>query len=380
MKHLAIGGSSFARTLACPGWIKASENLPKTPPGPSARVGSMQHMVQEVCQRDGVVPSDCLGMTYVEGLEELTFTENDLQTADIIYRRTNQLMDELDIDEVEFEPFVQLIPDVAGGSIDVLGLSADRKTILIADYKTGRIEVSPVENAQLMFYAICAGVDPATKDLFKNVKHVVLAIIQPTTKAVVTTWECPRDDLRIFKSKTLDAIKKAQGKNPRRIPGPECKWCPAAPYCQPRKAAVIAAKALTPDHKGDLQASADILEEVEAWVSSVKAELFTQLSRGLVIDGWKIVDRKGARVWTDEIVAMAAFMKANIPPAVFMKNTLLTAPQTIAALKKAKIEFDLDDHVEFKSSGVTLAPESDGRDAVTADGVPDNLKKLVGKK
>ena len=379
MKHLTIGGSTFARTLACPGWIKASEGLPKSPPGPLARIGSMHHMVQEACQRDGLLPKDCLGMTYSEGGEDLVFSDNDLDTADIIYRRTNQLMDELDIEEVEFEPFVQFIEDLAGGSIDVLGLSHDRKVLLVADYKTGQVEVSPVENEQLMFYAICAQADPATKDMFKGVEKIILAIIQPTTKAVVTTWELTPAALRTFRTEVRDAIKKTQGKKPRLVPGPACKWCPAAPYCKARKAAVIASKALAPEHKESLQASADILKEVEAWVASVKAELFTQLSRGLVVDGWKIVDKKGARIWVDEDAAMADLMKANIPPAIFMKNTLLTAPQTIAALKKAKIEFDLDDHVEFKSSGVTLAPESDGRDAVTADGVPDNLKALVGK-
>jgi len=388
MRHLAIGGSSFSRTLACPGWIKASAKLPKGTPGPAAITGSMHHMVQELVQgpkEKYAKPEDCLGLTYNENGVTRQFLDSDLATANIITHHTDELLNDLDIDEFMLEPFVQFWPGKAGGSIDILGLSKDRKTLLVADYKTGRVRVPPDANDQLLLYTISAATDPATKDLFEDVEKIVLAIVQPTAKGVVSVWECDMDYIIKYMDRAMDAINATKHKTPALNPGPECKWCPAAPYCKKRKADVIATKGLQPTDKKELQASADILEEVEAWVNATKSEMYTQLTRGTSIKGWKLVDKKAIRKWVDETAASAAFQQANIDPALFTKNVMLTAPQTTAAFKRAKLdldelEIDLDDHIEAKSSGTTMAPEDDDREAVATGGVPDNLKKLVGKK
>lgn len=383
MKHLTIGGSTFSRTLACPGWIKASENLPKGPTGPAAISGSMHHMVQELCQGPDSKyqkPEDCLGLIYREGHAEREFRDSDLDTAEIVFIHTNRLMDDLGIDEFILEPFVQLIENEAGGSIDVLGKSKDNRTVLVLDYKTGKIKVSPVENDQLLFYALSAYLDPVTSDLFDNVDKVVLAVVQPSAKNVVSRWDCDMTYLADYHQKAKEVIKKTKLKNPPLNPGSHCQWCPAAPYCKARKADVIATKGLQPLDKKQLQASADILEEVEAWVNATKKELFVQITRGASITGWKIIDKQGKRQWIDRDRVEKALLSAKIDKALFTKTSILTAPQTVAALKKAKIEFELDEYIEFKSSGTTLAPEHADGDAVQTGGVPDNLKKLVGKK
>lgn len=389
MKHLTIGGSSFARTLACPGWIKASAKLPKGTPSPAAVRGSMHHMVQEACHVDEKTPEDCLGMVYKEGDAELAFTEDELDDADIIFNNTNKFLDDLDIDEFMVEPFVQLIPNEAGGSLDLLGLSSNGKTLALLDIKTGQIVISPVENAQLLFYGVSAEEDPLTKDMFRDVEKIVFAIVQPTARGVVSTWECDRKTLVKFRKEALEAIKKTKHKTPALNAGPECKYCPAASYCKVNRANAVATRNLTPTHKAELQASADLLPVVEAWVNSVKQELFTQLTRGASVKGWKIVDKRANRKWVDEAAAEAALKKAKLSPVLYIKSALMTAPQVTSAIKKAKLDlealkkkfnFDLDDLIEAKSSGTTLAPEDDDREAVATGGVPENLSKLVGKK
>jgi len=389
MRDLPIGGSSFARTEQCAGWLKASEKLPRGKSGPAAISGSMQHTVQQLCQSDDYptykTPEDCLGLVYREGADERAFGDADLAPANIVFDHTNRLLDDLDIDILLIEPFVQIVPGEAGGSIDFLGLSDDRKTLLLGDYKTGQVKVSPVNNKQLLFLAVCVWDDPATEDLYEDVEEIVFAIVQPSAKGVVSLWRCDRQHIVAFRKTVLATIDKADKANPPLHAGPECKWCPAAPYCKVRKADVIAAKGLDSNNKQDLQASADILSEVEAWVNATKSELFTQLTRGASIRGWKLVDKKAIRKWVDEATASAAFKKANIDQALFTKNVMLTAPQATTAFKKAKLDLDelkidLDDHIEAKSSGTTLALEDDDREAVTQDGVPDNLKRLVGKK
>jgi len=387
MRHLSIGGSTFARTEQCAGWIKASEKLPRGKSGPAAMSGSMQHTVQQLCQSTDYpayeTPEDCLGLVYREGADERAFEDADLATANIVFEYTNRLLDDLDIDTLLIEPFVQIVPGEAGGSIDFLGLSDDRKTLLLGDYKTGQVKVSPVNNKQLLFLAVCVWDDPATEDLYEDVEEIVFAIVQPSAKGVVSLWRCERHHIVAFRKTVLATIGEVDKANPPLHAGPECKWCPAASYCKVRKADVIAAKGLNPANKQDLQASADILEEVEAWVNATKSGLFTQLTRGASIRGWKLVDKKATRKWVDETAASAAFQKANIDPALFTRDVMLTAPQATAAFKKAKLDLDelkidLEDHIEAKSSGTTLVPETDDREAVVTGGVPDNLVKLLG--
>jgi len=373
MKHLKYGGSNAARTLACPGWIKASKDLPKQEPGIAARMGSMHHMVQERCQREEVEPVDCLGMVYKEDGHEHEFTEDDLLLSEIAWHKTIELMNELDIDEIEIEPFVQFIPDIAGGSIDLLGLSEDRKTALILDYKFGRRKVEVDESAQHSLYAISAVRDKLTADLFTDVKHIVFAIIQPQLKGVTFTSKIPFKALKKFQENFTKAMDSDE-----MTAGPQCNWCPAAPYCKVRRADIIGAKKLGTRIKKELQEGADILGEVENWVNSMKQELFTQLTRGVSIKGWKIVEKKPTRKWIDEKEAEQMLIEARIRKSIFTRTKLLTAVQTITAFKKNDIDFDLDKLIEVKSAGTTLAPEHDDRDAVEVNGVPDNLKKLVG--
>ena len=195
MKHLPYGGSTATRSINCPGWLEKSKDAQKKPAGRAAHRGSMLHEVMEMCLKEDTEPNDHEGFVYKEDNFEWIFKEDEFDAAYIAYNAINKLMDKYDIDELEIEPFVQLVKDEAGGSIDVFGLSHDRKTILIADYKFGTKKVSPEQSDQLYLYAVSARTDPATKDLFKKAKKFVFAIIQPTVKGVTSEWSCIKKDL-----------------------------------------------------------------------------------------------------------------------------------------------------------------------------------------
>ena len=106
MKHLKVGGSTAARTLKCPGWIKASENIPRRPAGQAAIDGSMHHEIMELCQKKGTAPKDYLGFVYKENGQSREFGVDDLDLSNIAHTVTNTIMDDLDIDQLEVEPFL----------------------------------------------------------------------------------------------------------------------------------------------------------------------------------------------------------------------------------------------------------------------------------
>lgn len=372
MKHLTYGGSTAARTLACPGWVQASKHIPRRPPGAAAINGSMHHMVMEMCQEQNKAPADFIGAVYKEGQTERVFTEDDLDLSERAHKALNDICDELDIDAYMVEPFVQLVPGKAGGSIDYLALSKDETILLVLDFKFGRYPVLAENSAQHFLYAVSARKDPDTADMFKKVKKIIFAVVQPTANIACDTWAATKRDLTAFEKKFLKAMDSDEVH-----PGKHCQFCPAAPPCPTKRADVVAAQSYGARGRADLQASADMVEQVEDWLNSVKQELYFQIGDGLAIKGWKIVDRKATRKWRDEAEAEAALRAAGVKVGQMIKKSLITAPQADKLLKKLKLEFPLDDYVEKKSSGTTLAPEHDSREPVVVSENPDALKKLI---
>lgn len=369
--HLRYGGSSAHRTLACPGWIKKSENLPKRPAGDAAIEGSMHHEVQERCQRDGVKPGSLIGLIYKEPGTDITreFTDDDLTLSEIAYNATNKLLDELDIDEMMVEPFVQYIEGVAGGSIDLLGLSADRKTLLVLDLKFGRIAVDVVESAQHALYTVSAGADPSTKDMVEDVERIVFAIVQPRVEGVVSTWECDWGYIEDF----LITLHKAMDQD-HLVAGTHCNYCPAEAFCETKRLNIMAANLLDAADQAELAKAAAMVKEVEGWLRDIKEEMYLQMSRGVPVPGWKIVAKKATRKWIDEDEAAAAI---KLPKKYKYKTTLLTPAQMETVVKKKKVKIDLDEFITASSSGDTIATVDDPRDAVIVSDVTGHLDTMM---
>ena len=373
MIHLTYGGSTAARTLACPGWVKKSEGIPRRPAGQAAIDGSMHHEVQEKCQRDDFTPGECLGLSYREGDVIRIFTANDLPLSEIAHAATQRLLDELDIDEIEVEPFVQLEPGVAGGSIDLLGLSADGETLLVLDYKFGRVAVPVAENKQLKFYTIAAEFDAKTKDMFKKIERVVFAVIQPQSSHDALTWTWENPDFAAFEKEVRGAMA-----SDTVTPGSHCHWCPAAPYCAEKRGAVMGTNLLGKDLQKNLQASADMVTEVENWLKAVREELYLQASRGVSVAGWKIVNKRPTRKWIDHIDAMKALMKTKkLTKKELNKTTMLTPAQVEKLVKSKDINIDLSTFIISESSGTTLATADSKAEAVMVSDTQGHLAEIM---
>jgi hypothetical protein len=375
MKHLPVGGSTATRTLNCPGWIEKSKGIPRRPAGQAALNGSMHHEVQQMCREQSKAPADFIGHVYTEDTTALVFGDDDLDLSQIAFDATETLLNDLDIDEMMIEPFVQLIPDEAGGSIDLLGLSHDRKTLLILDYKFGSYKVDAKENVQGLFYAACVEADVITYDLLENVDEIVIAIIQPKIKGTVSTWSCDRKTLTQYLVRLKTAIVSTDIN-----PGSHCKWCPAEPYCVEKKAAVMSATLLDKDSHNELSAAAAEVERVESWVKAVKEELYVQISRGVSIPGWKVVDKRATRKWSvDDGEIMDTLDDAGIDFNPFIQTKVLTPAQMEKALKKNKVDIDLSEFIIKTSTGTTLAQESDSREAVVVTDVTGHLAEMMDR-
>lgn len=227
-KHLPIGGSTAARTIACPAWLARSKNMPKQPSNVYADEGNLLHDAMEEHYQNGKSFDSMVGI--------LTFNEQTLDAGHVknLLEPARDCVEEVfarfKIEEYECEPFVEIVPDVAGGSIDLIGVSADRKTVLILDYKFGAQLVPVDNNKQLQFYALAAKTDTKTKDFFEQAENLVCCIVQPKVAYIPAIWETPVSILADFKRDLFDAIA-----NPERAStGDHCKYCPVYNTCPDR--------------------------------------------------------------------------------------------------------------------------------------------------
>jgi len=371
--HYTIGGSTMARTLACPSWVSLSKDIPKSPGSAFADDGTLKHSAMELLYNDlDLTPETLVGsLSY----NDIVLTEEMLDTA--IYPAINAVEDLLETHYVKTlvtEPFVEFIKGVAGGSIDMLAKSGDGDTVLVIDYKFGHNTVRAKENPQMLFYALCAMADPATSDKFFNnngklPKRLVLAIIQPNDDGpVADVWETDLSVLDDFGKKVNDAVIKVENISngvitPEYVTGTHCKYCPAAAVCPKKTGAAQKALRLKPTDVAILAEALPLIPEIESWISAVTKLAHEQLEAGVKIPGYKLVNKRASRVWSSEDDIAEVLKKMRRVKHEEVHNYKLKSPAQMEKLFKEK-GIDpalLSEYISSVVSGTTIAPESDKR-------------------
>lgn len=227
-KHLPIGGSTAARTLACPAWLERSKNLPPQKSNVYADEGNLLHDAMEEHYMNFTPFADLVGqLTYAEQVLTAEHVKDLLNPArDCV----DEVFDRYSIEEYTCEPFVEIVKGEAGGSIDMLGVSNDGKFVLVLDYKFGSGRVIAKDNKQLQFYGLAAKTDAKTRRFFDKAQNIVYCIVQPKLAYVPQVWVSPVSQLDEFKTQLHDAMVNRY----RAEPGTHCKYCPVYNTCPDR--------------------------------------------------------------------------------------------------------------------------------------------------
>lgn len=363
MKHRKFGGSTAARTIACPGWHQESEGIPRSS-SVFAAVGTALHDCMEDMLLEGTEPEDYIGVT-IKGVEI---------TEELVRDKLNPALEAFDelcvhYNVEEFEPEVECsyAEDIGGYSdVVVRGEIEDRVYIIILDWKFGDgVLVSPEESPQAMFYGMAARAESAAKDLFEGATHFVAAIIQPTDRAdTLSTWEAPIEVLDQFEKQHTLAVKAAKGDDPELGAGPHCKFCPAQPFCPEKTGAALRALQMDAEDLEQLTDSMELVGELKDWISAVEKAAFRQLEVGAEVPGWKLVAKRAMAKWKDEESVVKKLRRHVGGIKNMYKKSLLTPAQMRKLLKAHDKDLDIDDLIVKTSSGNTLAREDDKRPAV----------------
>ena len=110
---------------------------------------------------------------------------------------------------------------------------ATEKELVVVDYKTGRIPVSPVDNFQLMFYAYSAYARYYAGRRVPRDFKVTMVIWQPRNH---DAWETTLDHVRDWALLAAEADGQIIRKDLTLRPGSACTFCPANPHSRGDKA------------------------------------------------------------------------------------------------------------------------------------------------
>lgn len=331
-----IQPSKAARLLACPGSAALEVQCPPQQAGSAADRGAYLHGVAEEWLRTGIrPPADSEDVVdYVEWIQ-FQATLND---ADAHYELT------LDISMVTGE--------VGGaGTADAVLISWREGVLVVADLKTGRVDVSPERNAQLMIYAAAA---LARFDEFEALSTIRLVIVQPLSGGV-KEWECSVADLFAWLGEQKNVFQRviALHCDPGAVkaddfnPGEEqCRYCPAAQWlkCKALDKAVMETlrdeecaedvdfEAFAPAFDpADLGAKYRALGLVKAWSAHIEQRMWDELSAGHAIPGFYLgKGKQGNRAWFDEkeVAEKYSFLHTD---------KVMTPPEAEKQMKAGKI-------------------------------------------
>lgn len=371
MQHSKIvGGSTAKRVIACPGSVALVDKMPPQPSSSYADEGTLLHdTIADILSKDDL-PEAYLGRKHNDAVLTQDLIDNKLHVA---------LAGLLEVDpklEMEYAVesrvgFGDFLPDVFG-STDLLGRIGDRAVVL--DWKFGDgVAVEATENAQLLFYAAAARRTPDTAWAFEGAKEVELIIVQPP---FVKRWVTTLDRVDAFEKELAAAVKIAMKPDAPLASGDHCKWCAAKPVCPVMTGAVDRALKVKVDAL-PMDQIAHYLDQaplVEAFIRDLQQLAHGLLESGTKVPGWKLVNKRATRQWTNEDKAVAFMTQAGVEAWADPKP--LSPAQAEKALKKAKIELPADLIVAV-SSGSTLAPESDSRPEVLQIG--QMLTKAMSK-
>lgn len=119
-----------------------------------------------------------------------------------------------------------------------------------------------------------------------------------------------------------------------------------------------------------------LIDPVTKWMAAVREYALAQILAGEAIPGWKTVEGKSNRAWTDQAAAFKALVAGGIDEAILYKRE----PLSLAAVEKEvtkPVFSELAGAFVARPAGApTLAPESDKRPVFTGR-TPEQVFKEI---
>lgn len=355
VKHALLGASSAARWIACPSSARATENLP----GETSKYAEEGTRAHELCEKalryklakwEAGKPFDLLSDWAQQSMPTEMFNAVCRYTSFIhdlwvgFYCRPGVFIEQ----EVDVS---QWVPG-GFGTCDCL-LIGDG-ILHIVDFKYGQgVPVSPERNPQLMYYALGAY---ALFEGIDEIDTVRLSIVQPRMQEEPQTWELPLADLLTWAREVLQPAAELAWKGEGVYhPGGHCRFCKAYPSCRAWQKQYGPLAGFEPYPEPATLSDEELgewlqkLEGLAAYAKDLEEYAQQALLDGRSLPGWKLVQGRSTRKWTDQDAAFQQMEHDGINEAMLYTRTpiSLTAAEKMIGKKK---------FAETMSAFITRAP------------------------
>lgn len=377
-KHALLGPSSSARWLACPPSARLTEFMPNET-SVYAEEGTKAHYLCEQVVRRSLPGWAGLPPAAMDDLMDGDAYDAEMKEAAKLYAEfIHNIYDSFPhTPTVCVEQHVKMtywVPECFG-TCDCL-LIGDG-VLHVIDFKYGAgVPVSPEENTQMMLYALGAW------DLFSatdDIQTVRMSIVQPRIQSEPETWEISESSLIRWAEDFLKPMAKLawEGKGELNPGEKQCRWCKAKPQCRAWKdkygpladfvchtdPGANDPRLLTPDEIGAWLVEA---QGIADYVKCLQEYAQQQLQCGTAIPGWKLVEGRSVRRFTDPDAAFKAIEADGISEAMLYERSPISLTAAEKLLGKKRFAEVCGTWVEKPKGKPTLAPESDKRPAYDA--------------
>ena len=415
--HALLSASSSKQWLNCPPSARLQENFPNES-SVYAEEGTFAHSICEYKVKK------YLHERVRRPQSEEFYTEELEQSTDAYYEFVVGVIEEMKQNGCEPLVLVEERVDYSHiapsgfGTADMLIIGHDtegRGILHICDYKNGKgVFVDAHHNSQMMLYAI--GALHAYGYIYP-IEIVRMTIIQPRLDNI-STYECSREELEAWGESIKPTAKMAyEGKGEQKA-GDWCRFCRAKPVCRACKEEALAlcreefldldagafaedARAAyddveesdttapyTPDRSAptfkqpglvsldELTEILPTLNRISSWIESVFAYISSEaINHGIPIRGYKIVEGKSKRVFTDTKAVVETATQNGYTD--LYKQQLISLTEFEKMMGKKKFAELLGEFVAKPPGKLALVPESDPRPPVDlSNGVTEEFEVL----
>lgn len=360
--HAILSASSSERWLHCPPSARLCESY-EDKGSDYAAEGTDAHTLCEYKLRRA------LGMKAEDPTENLTWFNEEM--ADCATGYATYVLEQVEAAKqtcadpvVMIEQRVDFSRWVASGFGTADCLIIADGTLKIIDYKHGRgIMVDSTENPQMQCYALGA------LELFDgiyDIDTVRMTIYQPR-RDNISTYELSKDELYHWADEVLKPTADlAFAGDGNFLCGEWCGFCKAKHDCRARADANMELARydfklpplLTDEDIEDILSKVD---DLVAWAADIKEYALQQAISGKDWTGYKLVEGRSNRRYTNETVVANAVSRAGFDP--YERKVLgVTAMQKL--LGKSRFDELLAAYIEKPQGKPTLVPEGDKRPAM----------------
>lgn len=237
-------------------------------------------------------------------------------------------------------------------------------TMEICDLKYGKgVPVSAIGNKQMRLYALGALTE---FEFLYDIENVKMTIIQPRLDSISTDEILVEELLKWAESFVKPVAQLAFKGEGELLAGDHCTFCRAKAICRARaeKNQELAKYEFRDPFVLDIAEIADILgkaDELIKWAKDVQDYALDQALQGEQYPGWKVVEGRSNRKWTDEDKIGEILIGQGFLESIIYTKKLTGISNMESAIGKKEVNRLLGEYIIKPQGKPTLAPETDKR-------------------